>query len=58
MKVKIDYDLCMGDGHCNEVCPKVFAYDCRNEYPDSLLRTPVTLPSENPETKEVEVKLP
>lgn len=27
MKVKIDYDLCMGDGHCNEVCPEVFAYD-------------------------------
>ena len=27
MKVKIDYDLCMGDGHCSEVCPEVFAYD-------------------------------
>jgi ferredoxin len=27
MKVKIDYDLCMGDGHCHEVCPGVFGYD-------------------------------
>lgn len=27
MKVKIDYDVCMGDGHCSEVCPEVFAYD-------------------------------
>ena len=27
MKIKIDYDLCMGDGHCSEVCPEVFAYD-------------------------------
>lgn len=27
MKVRIDYDLCMGDGRCCEVCPEVFAYD-------------------------------
>ncbi|MFZ0131408.1 MAG: ferredoxin [Desulfobacterales bacterium] len=27
MKVKIDYDLCMGDRNCNKVCPEVFAYD-------------------------------
>ena len=27
MKVRIDYDLCMGDGHCCEVCPEVFEYD-------------------------------
>jgi len=27
MKIRIDYDLCMGDGHCSEVCPEVFAYD-------------------------------
>ncbi|MGD9017279.1 MAG: ferredoxin [Desulfobacterales bacterium] len=27
MKVKIDYDLCMGDRNCSKVCPKVFEYD-------------------------------
>lgn len=27
MKVKIDYDLCMGDGNCSKVCPEVFGYD-------------------------------
>lgn len=27
MKVKIDYDLCMGDGNCHRVCPEVFDYD-------------------------------
>ncbi len=27
MKVRIDYDLCMGDRNCNKVCPEVFAYD-------------------------------
>ena len=27
MKVKIDYDLCMGDKNCNKVCPQVFQYD-------------------------------
>lgn len=27
MKVKIDYDLCMGDKNCNKLCPEVFAYD-------------------------------
>jgi ferredoxin len=27
MKVKIDYDLCMGDKNCNTVCPEVFQYD-------------------------------
>jgi ferredoxin len=27
MKVKIDYDLCMGDRNCNKVCPDVFQYD-------------------------------
>ncbi len=27
MKVKIDYDLCMGDGNCHRVCPEVFGYD-------------------------------
>jgi ferredoxin len=27
MRVKIDYDLCMGDRNCNKVCPEVFEYD-------------------------------
>ena len=27
MKVKIDYDLCMGDKNCNKVCLEVFEYD-------------------------------
>jgi ferredoxin len=27
MKVRIDYDLCMGDRNCNTVCPDVFEYD-------------------------------
>jgi ferredoxin len=27
MKVKIDYDTCMGDGNCHKVCPEVFDYD-------------------------------
>ncbi len=27
MKVRIDYDLCMGDGNCSKVCPEVFEYD-------------------------------
>ena len=27
MKVKIDYDLCMGDRNCNKLCPEVFDYD-------------------------------
>jgi len=27
MKVRIDYDLCMGDRNCNTVCPDVFQYD-------------------------------
>ena len=27
MKVKIDYDLCMGDRNCCKVCPEVFQYD-------------------------------
>lgn len=27
MKVRIDYDLCMGDKNCNIVCPEVFQYD-------------------------------
>jgi ferredoxin len=27
MKVRIDYDLCMGDKNCNKVCPEVFQYD-------------------------------
>ena len=27
MKVKIDYDLCMGDRNCNDLCPEVFQYD-------------------------------
>ncbi len=27
MRVKIDYDLCMGDRNCNKVCPEVFRYD-------------------------------
>ena len=31
MKVKIDYDLCMGDRNCNKLCPEVFDYD-----PDQL----------------------
>jgi ferredoxin len=27
MKVRIDYDLCMGDRNCNKVCPEVFEYN-------------------------------
>jgi ferredoxin len=27
MKVRIDYDECMGDGTCHAVCPEVFGYD-------------------------------
>ena len=27
MKVTIDYDLCMGDRECSEMCPEVFEYD-------------------------------
>lgn len=27
MKVRIDYDQCMGDGNCSKVCPEVFGYD-------------------------------
>ncbi len=27
MKVKIDYDLCMGDENCHKVCPEVFDFD-------------------------------
>jgi ferredoxin len=27
MKVKIDYDLCMGDRNCHKVCPEVFDFD-------------------------------
>ncbi len=27
MKVTIDYDRCMGDGECCEMCPEVFSYD-------------------------------
>jgi ferredoxin len=27
MKVKIDYDSCMGDRNCNKVYPEVFEYD-------------------------------
>ncbi len=39
MKVKIDYDLCMGDGNCHRVCPEVFAYD------DDQLRGVVKAPA-------------
>ena len=27
MKVRIDYDQCMGDGNCHKLCPEVFGYD-------------------------------
>jgi ferredoxin len=27
MKVKIDYDLCMGDRNCNKLCSEVFDYN-------------------------------
>jgi ferredoxin len=27
MRVRIDYDVCMGDGNCHRVCPEVFDYD-------------------------------
>lgn len=27
MKVRIDYEVCMGDRNCNKVCPEVFEYD-------------------------------
>jgi len=39
MKVKIDYDLCMGDGNCHKVCPGVFDYD------DDKLRGVVKAPA-------------
>lgn len=49
MKVKIDYDLCMGDRNCNKVCPEVFAY---NE--DQLIST--VLVDEVPEHLEERVR--
>jgi len=27
MKVKIDHDLCSGDGICSDLCPEVFEMD-------------------------------
>ncbi len=27
MKVTIDYDRCMGDRQCSDMCPEVFEYD-------------------------------
>ena len=27
MKVTIDYDLCMGDRQCSDMCPEAFEYD-------------------------------
>lgn len=27
MKVRIDYERCMGDRNCSMVCPEVFQYD-------------------------------
>ena len=27
MRVRIHYDLCMGDRNCRKVCPEVFEYD-------------------------------
>ena len=27
MKVRIDYDWCMGDRNCNKLYPEVFAYN-------------------------------
>ena len=27
MKVRIDYDQCMGDSNCHKLCPDVFGYD-------------------------------
>jgi ferredoxin len=27
MRVKIDYESCMGDRNCNDLCPEVFQYD-------------------------------
>jgi ferredoxin len=27
MRVRIDYDLCMGDRNCNKLCPEIFEYD-------------------------------
>ncbi len=27
MRVRIDYDLCMGDRNCSKVCPEVFEYN-------------------------------
>ncbi len=27
MKVRIDYDLCMGDQNCHKLCPEVFDFD-------------------------------
>jgi ferredoxin len=27
MRVKIDYEVCMGDRNCSKVCPEVFEYD-------------------------------
>jgi ferredoxin len=36
MKVKIDYNLCMGDGNCRKVCPEIFEYD--DEHTESHIR--------------------
>ena len=27
MKVRIDFDQCMGDGNCGKVCSEMFGYD-------------------------------
>ena len=27
MKVRMDYESCMGDRNCNDLCPEVFQYD-------------------------------
>lgn len=44
MKVRIDYDLCMGDRNCNKVCPEVQMTNDTHQNHYSLVSEPVCPP--------------